>query len=137
MSMTEEDHCAENALAERMNGILKSEYGLDLKYKTKAQLTQAVDQAIRLYGTRRPHTALSDRFPAQVHQQLLLPPAPPSCGLPGEWDPGARPEPRTGVRQTGSGRRYPTRRPSIEPLRGQFDQVTSAPRKPVRHLREV
>ena len=77
MSMTEEDHCAENALAERMNGILKSEYGLDREFKTKAQLTQAVDQAIRLYGTRRPHTALSDRFPAQVHQHLLLPPDPP------------------------------------------------------------
>ena len=28
MSMTEVDHCAENALAERMNGILKGEYGL-------------------------------------------------------------------------------------------------------------
>ena len=26
MSMTEVDHCAENALAERMNGILKGEY---------------------------------------------------------------------------------------------------------------
>jgi putative transposase len=77
MSMTEEDHCAENALAERMNGILKSEYGLDREFKTKAQLTQAVDQAIRLYGTRRPHTALGDRFPAQVHQRLLLPPDPP------------------------------------------------------------
>ena len=77
MSMTEEDHCAENALAERMNGILKSEYGLDREFKTKAQLTQAVDQAIRLYGTRRPHTALGDRFPAQVHQHLLLPPDPP------------------------------------------------------------
>ncbi len=94
MSMTEEDHCAENALAERMNGILKSEYGLDREFKTKVQLTQAVDQAIRLYGTRRPHTALGDRFPAQVHQHLLAPPRPPS-GVPGEWDPGARPEPRT------------------------------------------
>lgn len=77
MSMTEQDHCAENALAERMNGILKSEYGLDREFKTKVQLAQAVDQAIRLYGTRRPHTALGDRFPAQVHQHLLLPPAPP------------------------------------------------------------
>lgn len=77
MSMTEQDHCAENALAERMNGILKSEYGLDREFKTKTQLSQAVDQAIRLYGTRRPHTALGDRFPAQVHQHLLLPPDPP------------------------------------------------------------
>ena len=28
--MTEVDHCAENALAERMNGILKQEYRLGM-----------------------------------------------------------------------------------------------------------
>jgi putative transposase len=67
MSMTEMDHCAENALAERMNGILKSEYGLDGLFKTKAHIKQAVEQAIHLYGTRRPHRALGNRFPAQVH----------------------------------------------------------------------
>ncbi len=69
MSMTETDHCAENALAERMNGILKSEYGLDQRFKTKAQARQAVDQAIHLYGTRRPHSSLDNCFPAQVHAQ--------------------------------------------------------------------
>jgi putative transposase len=67
MSMTEVDHCAENALAERMNGILKSEYGLDGLFKTKAHIKRAVEQAIHLYGTRRPHGALGNRFPAQVH----------------------------------------------------------------------
>lgn len=36
LSMTETDHCAENALAERMNGILKSEYGLGGEFPTKA-----------------------------------------------------------------------------------------------------
>jgi putative transposase len=96
MSMTELNHCAENAMAERMNGILKSEYGLDQRFKTKAQTRKAVQQAIHLYGTRRPHTALGNRFPATVHQSLL-PPAPPSCGLPGYWDPGARHELRTEV----------------------------------------
>lgn len=71
MSMTEADHCAENALAERMNGILKSEYGLDQRFKTKAQVRPAVEQAIYLYGHRRPHTALGHRFPAQVYAQGL------------------------------------------------------------------
>ena len=71
MSMTETDHCAENALAERMNGILKSEYGLDQHFKTKAQVRHAVDQAIYLYGTRRPHSSLNNRFPAQVHAQAF------------------------------------------------------------------
>jgi hypothetical protein len=37
MSMTESDHWAENALAERMNGILKCEYGLDRVFAIKAQ----------------------------------------------------------------------------------------------------
>ena len=82
MSMTEIDHCAENALAERMNGILKSEYGLDQRFKTKAQSLRAVEQAIHLYGTRRPHSALRNQFPAVVYAQGL-----PPCGMPGAWGP--------------------------------------------------
>ncbi|MDB6111762.1 MAG: putative transposase OrfB [Pedosphaera sp.] len=66
VSMTERDHCAENALAERINGILKSEYGLDRRLKGKQEARGAVDQAVRLYNTRRPHTALGYRFPAAV-----------------------------------------------------------------------
>jgi transposase InsO family protein len=67
MSMTERDHCAENALAERMNGILKSEYGLGAQFKTKASAHLAVDQAVHLYNTRRPHTALGYRTPQEAH----------------------------------------------------------------------
>lgn len=68
MSMTESNHCAENALAERMNGILKQEYGLGRMLRTKAQGRQAVAQAVWLYNTQRPHTALGYRVPAQVHE---------------------------------------------------------------------
>ena len=67
ISMTEQDHCAENALAERMNGILKSEYGLGREMKAKEQARRAVDEAVHLYNTRRPHTALNYRFPEAVH----------------------------------------------------------------------
>lgn len=67
VSMTEQDHCAENALAERMNGILKSEYGLGQEAPTKAAGRQLVTQAVNLYNTRRPHTALAMRMPADVH----------------------------------------------------------------------
>jgi len=88
MSMTEVDHCAENALAERMNGILKSEYGLDQRFKTKAQSRQAVEQAIHLYGTRRPHTALGHQFPAQVHARVI-PPCTPPAGCPATGAPCA------------------------------------------------
>lgn len=71
ISMTEKDHCAENALAERMNGILKQEYQLGMKFATKAQARQAVPQGIWLYNTKRPHTALNYRMPAEVHQSGL------------------------------------------------------------------
>jgi transposase InsO family protein len=71
VSMTETDHCAENALAERMNGILKQEYGLGLEFASKALARLAVRQGIGLYNTRRPHTALGYRVPAAVHQAGL------------------------------------------------------------------
>jgi putative transposase len=67
VSMTETNHCAENALAERVNGILKSEYGLGGEFKTKALGRLAVDQAVHLYNTRRPHSALGYRTPEAVH----------------------------------------------------------------------
>jgi len=67
ISMTQTNHCAENALAERMNGILKSEYSLGREFRTKAEARLAVNQGVHLYNTRRPHTALNNRFPAEVH----------------------------------------------------------------------
>jgi len=71
VSMTESNHCAENALAERMNGILKQEYGLGQEFATKDQGRAAVRQAVWLYNTQRPHTALGYRTPAEVHQMGL------------------------------------------------------------------
>ena len=68
VSMTQSNHCAENALAERMNGILKQEYGLGMEFATKAQAHRAVEQAVWLYNGRRPHTALGYRVPNEVHQ---------------------------------------------------------------------
>jgi transposase InsO family protein len=67
MSMTEKNHSAENALAERMNGILKQEYWLDENFETKPQARRATAEGINLYNHRRPHTALGFRTPAMVH----------------------------------------------------------------------
>jgi putative transposase len=67
VSMTETDHCAENAMAERMNGILKQEYGLGVEFRTKADALRAVTQSIWLYNNRRLHTSLGYRIPEQVH----------------------------------------------------------------------
>lgn len=68
ISMTEENHCYENAQAERLNGILKQEYALGETFLTKADAYRAVDEAVQLYNTRRPHQALGYRIPAQVHR---------------------------------------------------------------------
>jgi transposase InsO family protein len=67
MSMTESNHSAENALAERVNGILKQEYWLDGDFETKPAARQATAEGVGLYNHRRPHTALGFRTPEQVH----------------------------------------------------------------------
>jgi putative transposase len=67
MSMTEQNHSAENALAERVNGILKQEYWLDANFENGREARQATAHGVRMYNTRRPHTALKLATPAQVH----------------------------------------------------------------------
>ena len=63
-SMTEELHCYENAMAERLNGILKGEYFLDRHFKTKAEARKAVEEAIWIYNHRRLHEKLGYKTPA-------------------------------------------------------------------------
>lgn len=67
ISMTEQNHCYENALAERVNGILKMEFLLDATFRDVRQARGACVQAIDLYNTRRPHSSLQLRTPMQVH----------------------------------------------------------------------
>jgi len=67
-SMTDGYDCYQNALAERVNGILKDEFLVVLP----DDLTQArllVDQAVHLYNEERPHLALNYLTPNQVHLQ--------------------------------------------------------------------
>jgi putative transposase len=68
VSMTEVNHCYENAQAERLNGIMKGEYLLGETFRTRAQAIRGVREAIALYNTRRPHTSLGYRTPSAVHQ---------------------------------------------------------------------
>jgi transposase InsO family protein len=67
ISMTEENHCYENAMAERVNGILKDEYLLDRTFKDFSDAQKACAEAVSLYNTRRPHWALKFKTPEQVH----------------------------------------------------------------------
>jgi transposase InsO family protein len=68
VSMTEENHCYENAMAERVNGILKHEYGLKNTFRTKKQAISAIRQAIMLYNEFRPHYMLKMKTPSEVHK---------------------------------------------------------------------
>lgn len=68
-SMTEQNHCYENAYAERLNGILKDEYGLGDWLPNKRLALRCVEQAVWLYNFRRPHMRLNYQTPHQVHAQ--------------------------------------------------------------------
>ena len=68
ISMTEENHCYENATAERVNGILKQEYGLDGTFNTGHQAAKAVKEATWSYNMERPHWSLKLATPEQMHQ---------------------------------------------------------------------
>jgi transposase InsO family protein len=68
ISMTEENHCYENATAERVNGILKQEYGLNETFSTEALAGKAVKEGIWSYNMERPHWSLKLATPEQVHQ---------------------------------------------------------------------
>jgi transposase InsO family protein len=67
ISMTEELHCYENAMAERVNGILKQEYYLGFCFRNKNQAKEAVKEAVSLYNTKRPHMSLDYQTPEKVH----------------------------------------------------------------------
>lgn len=68
ISMTEDNHCYENAIAERVNGILKDEFYLDQTFATMIQAKKAAKNAIKLYNSKRLHLSLEYKTPNYVHQ---------------------------------------------------------------------
>ena len=66
-SMTEQDDPYENALAERMNGILKAEFLLEDGFPNNQLARLAIVESIEIYNTIRPHMSLNMRTPQQVH----------------------------------------------------------------------
>lgn len=72
ISMAAKGDCYENAQAERLNGILKQEYGLGEWIATKAQAKVIVRQSVKLYNTRRPHRALALNIPNEVHSGKVV-----------------------------------------------------------------
>lgn len=70
VSMTQNGSAYENAMAERVNGILKGELGLGETFKSYSHALQAVSRAIGLYNHKRPHLSLDMLTPHQAHQGL-------------------------------------------------------------------
>ena len=72
MSMAEAGNCYENAMAERVNGILKGEYGLDETYCEIEEALKATRQSIKHYNEQRPHWNLQFKVPAVVHAEQII-----------------------------------------------------------------
>lgn len=68
-SMTDESHCYQNAVAERVNGILKLEFFLDATFGDMELAQGAVDNAIRIYNHKRTHWSLNLKTPQEVYQE--------------------------------------------------------------------
>jgi putative transposase len=66
-SMTDGYDCYQNALAERVNGILKTEFLLH-RPKDLAEAIQMVEESVNIYNNRRPHLSLKYKTPDAVHR---------------------------------------------------------------------
>jgi transposase InsO family protein len=69
-SMTDGYDCYQNALAERINGILKGEFLLSRSVDLK-QARKMVAQSVQIYNQERPHTALKYKTPDALHRAFL------------------------------------------------------------------
>lgn len=67
-SMTDGYDCYQNALAERINGILKSEF-LISKCNTAKELKQLIKESIATYNNKRPHLSLNYKTPNFIHNK--------------------------------------------------------------------
>jgi putative transposase len=69
ISMTEKGDPYENALAERVNGILKDEFALDKTFASYWQALQLVEIAVAAYNKIRPHASCDYLTPEVAHKQ--------------------------------------------------------------------
>ncbi len=67
ISMTENGDPRENAIAERVNGILKDEWLNQMKLTSDREATRQLEQIIRIYNQIRPHSSLDMKTPEYAH----------------------------------------------------------------------
>ena len=71
-SMTENSDPYENAVAERLNGILKYEFHLRYRFKSYEVAGKEIQKAIKLYNTYRPHWSLELKTPNYVYSNSTV-----------------------------------------------------------------
>jgi putative transposase len=69
ISMTDNGDPYENALAERINGIIKSEFNLFESRLAFEQTKKLIEQCIKVYNEQRPHSSCDMLTPVQAHLQ--------------------------------------------------------------------
>ncbi len=69
ISMTQSGDPLENAIAERGNGILKTEWLYKMKIKDIEECLMILRRIILFYNTERPHMSIGNQTPETVHQQ--------------------------------------------------------------------
>lgn len=69
ISMTQSGSPYDNAIAERVNGILKAELGLDTTFGSYRDAIPATHHAIDVYNRLRPHMSCGNLTPDQAHQR--------------------------------------------------------------------
>lgn len=67
-SMTEPNSPTQNAIAERVNGILKTEWIYETKYSNKQEAYKDIKRIISIYNNERPHSSCSMLTPSEAHQ---------------------------------------------------------------------
>jgi transposase InsO family protein len=67
ISMTENSDPRENAIAERVNGILKDEWLNGMSFRNIEEARSAIDRVIRIYNQIRPHSSLEMKTPCFAH----------------------------------------------------------------------
>lgn len=72
LSTTQQYDPYENAIAERINGILKYEFGLKNRLKSIELAQKLVAEAVELYNNERMHWSLDFKKPQDVHLQYNM-----------------------------------------------------------------
>jgi putative transposase len=75
ISMTQSGNPYDNALAERMNGIIKNEFYPRRVYQNHKEARKAIDKIVSIYNDKRPHGSLDNKTPNEAHfLQGIIPP---------------------------------------------------------------